>query len=144
MWDAVAHTIGGLCASLVLVVSPERIVLSGGVMNRESLYPKVGAVRFASACCSRMNLTRRPLEVMAIRSVLEPAKRTLFRGVTCRLGKGRIALTREEADQALRESGHPVNKNTAFRMWTVLPRFDSSDRCPCSTSKKKILSSWVG
>lgn len=41
MWDSVAHTLGGLCASLVLVVSPERIVLSGGVMNRTSLYPKV-------------------------------------------------------------------------------------------------------
>lgn len=41
MWDAVAHTLGGLCASLVLVVSPERIILSGGVMNRTSLYPKV-------------------------------------------------------------------------------------------------------
>lgn len=41
MWDSVAHALGGLCASLVLVVSPERIVLSGGVLNRQSLYPKV-------------------------------------------------------------------------------------------------------
>lgn len=41
MWNNVAHALAGLCASLVLVVSPERIVLSGGVMNRKSLYPKV-------------------------------------------------------------------------------------------------------
>ncbi|CAM9330331.1 unnamed protein product [Phaeothamnion confervicola] len=40
VWDAVAHTLGGLCASLVLVASPERIVLSGGVLNRTILYPK--------------------------------------------------------------------------------------------------------
>lgn len=54
MWDAVAHTLGGLCASLVLVVSPERIILSGGVMNRTSLYPKVcvgwACVRMECVC----------------------------------------------------------------------------------------------
>lgn len=41
MWEATAHALAGLCASLVLVVSPERIVLSGGVMNRTLLYGKV-------------------------------------------------------------------------------------------------------
>ena len=50
MWDAVAHTLGGLCASLVLVVSPERIILSGGVMNRTSLYPKVRVGGLAYGC----------------------------------------------------------------------------------------------
>ena len=50
MWEAVAHTLGGLCASLVLVVSPERIILSGGVMNRTSLYPKV---RVGGLACGR-------------------------------------------------------------------------------------------
>ena len=77
MWDSVAHSLGGLCASLVLVVSPERIVLSGGVMNRTSLYPKVrleeegvcyGASRHSSICRTfdiiahrrrRFDLTRR-------------------------------------------------------------------------------------
>lgn len=44
VWDATAHALGSLCASLVLVASPERIVLSGGVMNRTILYAKV--------CCS--------------------------------------------------------------------------------------------
>ncbi|CAM9739938.1 unnamed protein product [Ectocarpus sp. 12 AP-2014] len=41
VWEATAHSLAGLCASLVLVVSPERIVLSGGVMNRTLLYDKV-------------------------------------------------------------------------------------------------------
>eukprot|EP00903_Cladosiphon_okamuranus_P013672 g12733.t1 len=41
IWEATAHSLAGLCASLVLVVSPERIVLSGGVMNRTLLYGKV-------------------------------------------------------------------------------------------------------
>lgn len=41
MWEATAHSLASLCASLVLVVSPERIVLSGGVMNRTILYPMV-------------------------------------------------------------------------------------------------------
>lgn len=41
VWESVAHSLAGLCASLILVVSPERIVLSGGVMNRTILYGKV-------------------------------------------------------------------------------------------------------
>lgn len=48
IWEATAHSLAGLCASLVLVVSPERIVLSGGVMNRTILYAKV-----RRACCRR-------------------------------------------------------------------------------------------
>ncbi|KAG8470602.1 hypothetical protein KFE25_009023 [Diacronema lutheri] len=43
MWDFTAHYIATLCANLALLVSVERIVLGGGVMARESLYPKVRA-----------------------------------------------------------------------------------------------------
>jgi fructokinase len=41
IWEPAAHALAGLCASLVLVASPERIVLSGGVLNRKILYPMV-------------------------------------------------------------------------------------------------------
>ena len=34
---------GALCANLVLMTSPEKIVLSGGVMLRASLFPRVRA-----------------------------------------------------------------------------------------------------
>jgi fructokinase len=30
VWDGVAHALGSLCATLVLMVSVERIVISGG------------------------------------------------------------------------------------------------------------------
>jgi fructokinase len=40
-WDAAAHYLGCLCANIVLLCSPERIVLSGGVMLRGTLFPKV-------------------------------------------------------------------------------------------------------
>lgn len=40
-WDAAAHYIGAMCASIVLLASPERIVLSGGVMLRKTLFPKI-------------------------------------------------------------------------------------------------------
>jgi len=42
-WEAAAHYIGALCANVVLLASPEHIVLSGGVMLRASLFPKVRA-----------------------------------------------------------------------------------------------------
>ena len=40
VWDQAAHYLGALCAQLVLVVSPERIVISGGVMKRTVLFQK--------------------------------------------------------------------------------------------------------
>lgn len=40
-WEAAAHYLGALCANIVLLVSPERIVLSGGVMQRAALFPRV-------------------------------------------------------------------------------------------------------
>tara|TARA_B110001452_G_scaffold262303_1_gene262157 strand:+ start:94 stop:1122 length:1029 start_codon:yes stop_codon:yes gene_type:complete len=40
-WDAAGHYLGAMCANVVLLASPERIVLSGGVMQRKSLFPKV-------------------------------------------------------------------------------------------------------
>ena len=41
VWDVAAHYLAALCANLILVVSPEKIVLSGGVMLRASLFPKI-------------------------------------------------------------------------------------------------------
>ena len=43
VWDAAAHYLGALCANVVLLVSPERIILSGGIMQRSSLWPKLRA-----------------------------------------------------------------------------------------------------
>jgi fructokinase len=41
LWDAAAHYLGALCANVVLLASPERIIMSGGVMQRASLFPRV-------------------------------------------------------------------------------------------------------
>jgi len=41
VWDVAAHYLGALCANVVLLASPERIILSGGVMQRQSLFPRV-------------------------------------------------------------------------------------------------------
>jgi len=41
--DAAAHYIAGLCATLVMVASPQRIVLGGGVLQRRTLITKVRA-----------------------------------------------------------------------------------------------------
>lgn len=41
VWQDVAYALGSLCATLTLVLSVERIVLSGGIMQRLSLFPKI-------------------------------------------------------------------------------------------------------
>lgn len=41
VWTHVAHYLAHLCATLVYVVSPEVIVLGGGIMNRTCLFPLI-------------------------------------------------------------------------------------------------------
>jgi fructokinase len=43
VWDLAAHYLACLCVNLILTVSPERIVLSGGVLLRQCLFPMVRA-----------------------------------------------------------------------------------------------------
>ena len=40
-WDLEAYYLGQLCAIALMTVSPERILLGGGVMHRKSLLPKI-------------------------------------------------------------------------------------------------------
>lgn len=43
VWDCVAAALGSLCMTLVLIASPEKIVISGGVLKREVLFQKIRA-----------------------------------------------------------------------------------------------------
>lgn len=40
-WEVESHYLGHLCASLLLTVAPQRIVLGGGVMNQRRLFPLI-------------------------------------------------------------------------------------------------------
>eukprot|EP00051_Salpingoeca_urceolata_P002174 m.47863 g.47863 ORF g.47863 m.47863 type:complete len:320 (+) comp11951_c0_seq1:2826-3785(+) len=51
VWDVLIHYVAGLCATLVLVVSPERIVIGGGIMaNKGPLFEKIRAKVKANLC----------------------------------------------------------------------------------------------
>ena len=41
LWDLVVHYMAGLCVSIILLVSPERIALGGGLMQNLSLFPRI-------------------------------------------------------------------------------------------------------
>jgi len=41
VWDACSYYLAQLCANLVLIASPERICIGGGLLNRASLYAKI-------------------------------------------------------------------------------------------------------
>lgn len=41
VWDACSYYLAQLCANLVLIASPERICIGGGLLNRSSLYGKI-------------------------------------------------------------------------------------------------------
>lgn len=41
IWDQCAYYIAQLCATIVMIASPELICIGGGVLNRASLYPRI-------------------------------------------------------------------------------------------------------
>lgn len=41
LWDITSYYLAQLCASLILMVCPERIVIGGGIMNRGILFKKI-------------------------------------------------------------------------------------------------------
>jgi fructokinase len=41
VWDQVGYYLGQCCANLILFLSLEKIIIGGGVMNREILYPLI-------------------------------------------------------------------------------------------------------
>lgn len=41
LWDIASYYLAQLCASLILMVCPERIVIGGGIMNRGILFEKI-------------------------------------------------------------------------------------------------------
>jgi fructokinase len=50
IWDLVAYYLGEFCASLSLVASPQKIILGGGVMSSNGLFPRV-----RKACAEALN-----------------------------------------------------------------------------------------
>lgn len=55
-WDVEADYLGQLCANLILMLSPQRIVLGGGVMTQSHLYPPIRAytLRWLGGYISRL------------------------------------------------------------------------------------------
>ena len=43
VWEVASHYLACLCANMILLVSPEKIILSGGVLLRKCLFPKIRA-----------------------------------------------------------------------------------------------------
>ncbi|KNC86312.1 hypothetical protein SARC_01536 [Sphaeroforma arctica JP610] len=41
LWDYAAYYLAQACMSITLLLSPEAIVISGGILNRHSLFPKI-------------------------------------------------------------------------------------------------------
>mmetsp|Transcript_35880 Transcript_35880/g.94039 ORF Transcript_35880/g.94039 Transcript_35880/m.94039 type:complete len:382 (-) Transcript_35880:40-1185(-) len=41
VWEKAVHYLAGVCVSIILVASAEKIVIGGGVLNRKSLFPAI-------------------------------------------------------------------------------------------------------
>ena len=43
VWELVVHYMAALCVNIILLVSPERITIGGGIMQNLSLFPLIRA-----------------------------------------------------------------------------------------------------
>jgi len=41
VWDMLGYYLGTMCANLTMILSVKKIVIGGGVMNRQILYSKI-------------------------------------------------------------------------------------------------------
>ncbi len=41
IWEVAAYYLAQICVNLIIIASPEKIVLGGGVLKRRSLYPRI-------------------------------------------------------------------------------------------------------
>jgi len=48
VWEKVGYYLGVACANLTMTLSPEKIIIGGGVMNRSLLYDKIRHYCFKS------------------------------------------------------------------------------------------------
>mmetsp|Transcript_14424 Transcript_14424/g.57473 ORF Transcript_14424/g.57473 Transcript_14424/m.57473 type:complete len:401 (+) Transcript_14424:86-1288(+) len=92
VWDAAAHYLASLVATLVLVVSPQRVVLSGGVMQRASLFPEI-----RRKVVAYLNGYIPNLDAAACEEVVVPSKWRNDAGIVGALTLARDALLEREA-----------------------------------------------
>eukprot|EP00045_Choanoeca_perplexa_P008166 m.74853 g.74853 ORF g.74853 m.74853 type:complete len:318 (+) comp14385_c1_seq3:205-1158(+) len=66
VWESCSHSLAMLCANLLLIVSPEAIILSGGVLQRACLFDMIRAktLELLNGYIQREQLLERPEEII--------------------------------------------------------------------------------
>ena len=96
-FDYAAFYLAGLCVDLILIASPERIILSGGVMQRGSLFPAIR--RYVQE--SLNGYLQHPSITHDIDSYIRPSAWGNNAGIIGALALAQLALLKEEQSQAL-------------------------------------------
>mmetsp|Transcript_7261 Transcript_7261/g.10814 ORF Transcript_7261/g.10814 Transcript_7261/m.10814 type:complete len:250 (+) Transcript_7261:154-903(+) len=110
MWDYCAHSLASLIVSLVLVASPERIYLSGGVMNRKIIYPKVHDMTLKLL---HGYIVHPKLTPEGIARYITPSNFDQEAGIIGALTLAHCALNPKESDQsAPRSITNPIKKGS--------------------------------
>jgi hypothetical protein len=101
-FDQAAFYLAGLCVDLILIASPERIILSGGVMQRESLFARIRA--YVQSILNGY-IQHPSVTTTAIDNYIVPSQWGNNAGIIGSLSLAQLALLRQKQSDAIGVSG---------------------------------------
>jgi len=122
VWEMEACYLAQLCLSITLLLSPEVIVIGGGVMNREVLFPKIRKhFKGLLGGYLRSDLFDKDLDQYITRSKFDKFGGSIHAGVVGGLELARRAYERRSLEKGVVDA-KTKKKTAATRSWTSLTK----------------------
>jgi fructokinase len=118
VWDLAAHYLACLCVNMILMCSPEKIVLSGGVLLRKCLFPKIRAKTQEYLNCY-IDVPQ-VMTSQGIESLIVPSKHGNSAGIVGALFLAQNALTSAPATNAAPTAVTPASASATTFFYGVL------------------------
>mmetsp|Transcript_39155 Transcript_39155/g.90209 ORF Transcript_39155/g.90209 Transcript_39155/m.90209 type:complete len:341 (+) Transcript_39155:181-1203(+) len=124
VWDIAAHYLACMCVNFILAASPEKIVLSGGVMLRKCLFPMI---RAKTQLYLNTYINVPTITTEAIDKVIVPSEHGNKAGIVGALFLGKIALDEKNKGSLARAAApqimsHALVALAAVALYSVLTR----------------------
>lgn len=102
VWDVAAHYLACLCANTILLTSPEKIILSGGVLQRSILFPKI---RTLTQRYLNSYIDVEPLTTSKIDDVIVPSDHGNKAGIIGALFVGKLKMDEQSSSPQQSSTG---------------------------------------
>lgn len=117
VWDIAAHYLAAMCVNFILSASPEKIVLSGGVMLRKCLFPMI---RKKTQTYLNNYINVPTITTDLIDNVIVPSEHGNKAGIVGALFLGKIALDEKRKSSVVAKKGAWVASHVLVAVVAVL------------------------